>query len=111
MYSVLVLLFVSSRRRHTSWPRDWSSDVCSSDLSPGFGLVGLGVRSDRAGREALLGRFTGGALYRRWLLLDLHPAPAAGDGGRDRPGPHRAADSGEAADHVDCEHGDPGAEL
>src|SRR5439155_3874901 len=20
------------RRRHTSWPRDWSSDVCSSDL-------------------------------------------------------------------------------
>src|SRR5690625_733822 len=22
----------SSRRRHTSWPRDWSSDVCSSDL-------------------------------------------------------------------------------
>src|SRR5690625_6447494 len=26
--------FFSSRRRHTSWPRDWSSDVCSSDLSP-----------------------------------------------------------------------------
>src|SRR5207253_5212584 len=25
--------FFSSRRRHTSWPRDWSSDVCSSDLS------------------------------------------------------------------------------
>src|SRR5439155_12780775 len=24
----------SSRRRHTRWPRDWSSDVCSSDLSP-----------------------------------------------------------------------------
>src|SRR5439155_7297232 len=23
----------SSRRRHTSWPRDWSSDVCSSDLA------------------------------------------------------------------------------
>src|SRR5207253_8106091 len=22
----------SSRRRHTRWPRDWSSDVCSSDL-------------------------------------------------------------------------------
>src|SRR5215510_9701436 len=26
--------FFSSRRRHTRWPRDWSSDVCSSDLSP-----------------------------------------------------------------------------
>src|SRR5437870_11661261 len=25
--------FFSSRRRHTRWPRDWSSDVCSSDLS------------------------------------------------------------------------------
>src|SRR5439155_12698986 len=24
----------SSRRRHTRWPRDWSSDVCSSDLCP-----------------------------------------------------------------------------
>src|SRR5207253_5944348 len=21
------------RRRHTRWPRDWSSDVCSSDLN------------------------------------------------------------------------------
>src|SRR5439155_3473583 len=26
-------LFFTSRRRHTSWPRAWSSDVCSSDLS------------------------------------------------------------------------------
>src|SRR5690625_3929506 len=24
--------FFSCRRRHTRWPRDWSSDVCSSDL-------------------------------------------------------------------------------
>src|SRR5439155_7768673 len=24
--------FFSSRTRHTRWPRDWSSDVCSSDL-------------------------------------------------------------------------------
>src|SRR5438874_2604461 len=29
----LCLLFFSSRRRHTSSLRDWSSDVCSSDLS------------------------------------------------------------------------------
>src|SRR6266508_5047531 len=27
-----VVFFFSSRRRHTRWPRDWSSDVCSSDL-------------------------------------------------------------------------------
>src|SRR3712207_6897808 len=29
-----VLFFFSSRRRHTRYWRDWSSDVCSSDLSP-----------------------------------------------------------------------------
>src|SRR5690625_4130917 len=28
----ILLFFFSSRRRHTRWPRDWSSDVCSSDL-------------------------------------------------------------------------------
>src|SRR5690625_7984321 len=27
-----LLFFFSSRRRHTRWPRDWSSYVCSSDL-------------------------------------------------------------------------------
>src|SRR5439155_22100246 len=32
--------FFSSRRRHTRWPRDWSSDVCSSDL-PGETARGL----------------------------------------------------------------------
>src|SRR4051794_41833882 len=29
---VLVFFFFSSRRRHTRWTGDWSSDVCSSDL-------------------------------------------------------------------------------
>src|SRR5207253_5090865 len=29
---VLVVFFFPSRRRHMRWPRDWSSDVCSSDL-------------------------------------------------------------------------------
>src|SRR5690625_6892688 len=27
-----LFFFFASRRRHTRWPRDWSSDVCSSDL-------------------------------------------------------------------------------
>src|SRR5207253_5316151 len=31
---ICFLFFFSSRRRHTRWPRDWSSDVCSSDLHP-----------------------------------------------------------------------------
>src|SRR5690606_40450926 len=29
---VLTFFFFSSRRRHTRFSRDWSSDVCSSDL-------------------------------------------------------------------------------
>src|SRR5215208_7572607 len=33
----MLLFFFSSRRRHTRWPRDWSSDVCSSDLVAGVG--------------------------------------------------------------------------
>src|SRR5690606_40915391 len=28
----LMIFFFSSRRRHTRFSRDWSSDVCSSDL-------------------------------------------------------------------------------
>src|SRR2546428_8580486 len=30
--SILYFFFFSSRRRHTRSDRDWSSDVCSSDL-------------------------------------------------------------------------------
>ena len=30
---ILFFFFFSSRRRHTRLVRDWSSDVCSSDLS------------------------------------------------------------------------------
>src|SRR5207245_4041516 len=33
--TILYHFFFSSRRRHTRCYRDWSSDVCSSDLIPG----------------------------------------------------------------------------
>src|SRR5688572_30907251 len=36
-----LLFFFSSRRRHTRFDCDWSSDVCSSDLSPRSKLEGL----------------------------------------------------------------------
>src|SRR3712207_9122030 len=32
--------FFSSRRRHTRYWRDWSSDVCSSDLKAGMAQIG-----------------------------------------------------------------------
>src|SRR6266581_2243564 len=35
---VVIGFFFSSRRRHTRWTGDWSSDVCSSDLAPLAGV-------------------------------------------------------------------------
>src|SRR3712207_7058040 len=35
-----LLFFFSSRRRHTRYWRDWSSDVCSSDLDVNWTIVG-----------------------------------------------------------------------
>src|SRR5690606_39416664 len=43
----LHLFFFSSRRRHTRFSRDWSSDVCSSDLYVPAFLVQLGHPSGR----------------------------------------------------------------
>src|SRR5690606_40105550 len=34
-----LFFFFSSRRRHTRFSRDWSSDVCSSDLYPVSGCI------------------------------------------------------------------------
>src|SRR6266513_5225146 len=40
--SKMIFFFFSSRRRHTRSKRDWSSDVCSSDLAARF-LKGSGL--------------------------------------------------------------------
>src|SRR5690349_4098205 len=53
--------FFSSRRRHTSSLRDWSSDVCSSDLRPprrpgGLPLLGRDEHRPGPGRGGGLGR-------------------------------------------------------
>src|SRR5207247_5880054 len=40
--------FFSSRRRHTRSTRDWSSDVCSSDLR--VARLGARVKTDSLGR-------------------------------------------------------------
>src|SRR5947209_9715464 len=45
--SVWAFFFFSSRRRHTRYWRDWSSDVCSSDLGAveaGYGVRAIGKR-------------------------------------------------------------------
>src|SRR6266508_3189463 len=59
--SVHSFFFVfSSRRRHTRWPRDWSSDVCSSDLfhdqdgqdERGLAIAGPAEVGEDLGRDA-----------------------------------------------------------
>src|SRR5690625_7551462 len=40
------MLCFSSRRRHTRWPRDWSSDVCSSDLYENLGVIWYDAHGD-----------------------------------------------------------------
>src|SRR5207302_1399381 len=37
------VFFFSSRRRHTRFSRDWSSDVCSSDLPVVCGFIGASI--------------------------------------------------------------------
>src|SRR5690625_7451321 len=53
-----VFFFFSSRRRHTRWPRDWSSDVCSSDLPPVRipPLLRVETRSDGSDGVCKIGR-------------------------------------------------------
>src|SRR5690606_39598353 len=54
------IFFFSSRRRHTIFSRDWSSDVCSSDLK---------IAKQVQVREA------NGCCQRRVASVLLHPAP------------------------------------
>src|SRR5690348_18265532 len=46
----MLSFFFSSRRRHTRWTGDWSSDVCSSDL------VALDLAHQRVGQRHVVQR-------------------------------------------------------
>src|SRR2546430_2805999 len=54
--AVVCFFFFSSRRRHTRFDCDWSSDVCSSDL--------MTVASQNLARQTLIFHLEGGALRR-----------------------------------------------
>src|SRR3712207_1128352 len=55
-----ILVFFSSRRRHTRYWRDWSSDVCSSDLSGSDApAVGASQKVDGTGKTLKV-----------WLMVD-----------------------------------------
>src|SRR2546429_8319969 len=101
--------FFSSRRRHTRCSRDWSSDVCSSDLAHDV-LHGRGEEVHRLGRGCLLDRervalqrpafLRGGFAGRaQWGA----PAPARGRLGPLRLGERRGGEKGRirwGADHL-----------
>src|SRR2546429_8321491 len=75
------MFFFSSRRRHTRCSRDWSSDVCSSDLALGERLVGsrdVGIRG-RGGEfgEQAHGLFESKSFGGKGERGQLLPAPAA----------------------------------
>src|SRR3712207_7445491 len=68
--------FFSSRRRHTIYWRDWSSDVCSSDLVID-GLGRLGVMGMTVPKEYGGGGFTHTAYCRVLERISAHCAGTA----------------------------------
>src|SRR5260370_14594255 len=44
MLRAILFFFFSSRRRHTRFKCDWSSDVCSSDLTTAANLRAMGAQ-------------------------------------------------------------------
>src|SRR5256886_17494054 len=75
----LIFFFFSSRRRHTRFDCDWSSDVCSSDLLGDQGCVTLplGRRSPNFRPERVASRLPDPATQ-PWPMGDRLPS--------DRPG-------------------------
>src|SRR5699024_11326771 len=54
LFQVFDIFFFSSRRRHTRSKRDWSSDVCSSDLGYLAALfIDVAYQNNGAGKELL----------------------------------------------------------
>src|SRR5207253_8422511 len=78
VYSIFFFFF-SSRRRHTRWPRDWSSDVCSSDLIELLRSWGVNEGTQVVAYDAHGGMFAA----RVWWMLRWvgHEAVAVLDGG------------------------------
>src|SRR2546422_11563511 len=86
----MVFFFFSSRRRHTRCSRDWSSDVCSSDLlaahgseaichskileghaQPGMVIIGSDSHTPHAGRVGWVAFGVGTRpIFQSWITKD-----------------------------------------
>src|SRR5699024_8902361 len=85
---MLSFFFFSSRRRHTRSKRDWSSDVCSSDLETVFGpACGVGVILHHHGQPQQLLELLGQRMMAPGHVGgEVHRAPIGADEAR-RPDP------------------------
>src|SRR2546429_9418491 len=97
---MIFYFFFSSRRRHTRCSRDWSSDVCSSDLF----RLGRAPFLESRHRETVRGRGSR-ATWRRRRRVSVLPLPVQTRpaGGGSRSGERRGGEEGRsrgAPDHL-----------
>src|SRR5690348_18156205 len=76
MSSLEFCFFFSSRRRHTRWTGDWSSDVCSSDLIDSEILVSPSANRPACSRQDFSCALGTGMLYS--MALSLPPVMLSG---------------------------------
>src|SRR5256884_3549921 len=84
--SCCLFFFFSSRRRHTRCSRDWSSDVCSSDLRT-LGTARLAQQYPEFVKSVLLAAVPEPGLWTQARILEsatetsvfTHPSPRIGD--------------------------------
>src|SRR5207245_6491134 len=79
MYMELLIFFFSSRRRHTRCYRDWSSDVCSSDLLTALSSGQEVSHSLRRGRHAWVQIARGSVKLNGQLLEQGDAASVSGE--------------------------------
>src|SRR5699024_11356083 len=66
-------LYCAGRRRHTSPKRDWSSDVCSSDLIDIHTLIVLHNRVESIRVQSADKRRGGGGAFAKWIPNSSNP--------------------------------------
>src|SRR2546430_9612343 len=81
---VLFVFFFSSRRRHTRFDCDWSSDVCSSDLREGGEpeRVPEGVGDERGEQDACVRDRAAQVAQRQHLVSGQQPVAERREGER-----------------------------
>src|SRR3712207_7148166 len=87
MYEFLDMFFFSSRRRHTRYWRDWSSDVCSSDLwISSIDLENAAIAHPAVQEAAIIGVFHPKWQERPLLVAVRRPGPDRKRGGEGKSG-------------------------